>query len=110
MEMQASLRAENIEESHGLDAALKWHKAAATTSETLTELQGKLLTAVDYKASTKDGHRKALRELLAYLKNPEAAPKDVTLSVANVFIDQWITQQGYAYNTIGDRLACLSVL
>ena len=95
------------ERLHGTDKALKWHRAAITTSDTLNDLMGQWLGVSDYKESTKAGHRKALSEVLAFVKNEHAVPADITRKVALGFIDTDLTQRGLAHVTIGDRLISL---
>lgn len=94
---------------HGAAKALQWHRTASTTSDTLSELIDQWLALCDYITSTKEGHRKALSEVLAFLGEPRAVPGDVTQRVAMAFIDRDLTQRGLAYNTISDRLASLGV-
>jgi site-specific recombinase XerD len=100
-------RAEALEALYGHEKALQWYRKATTTGETLKELQERWLSSSDYKESTKAGHRKALQEVLDFVKSEEARPSDVTLKVALSFIDHELTQRGLAYNTIRDRLASL---
>jgi len=95
------------ERLHGTDKAMRWHRAASTTSDTLSDLMAQWLGVSDYKESTKAGHRKALAEVLEFVKNEHAVPSDITLKVALGFIDTDLTQRGLAHATIGDRLISL---
>jgi integrase len=95
------------ERLHGSAAAVRWHRIASTTSDTLNDLMNQWLGVSEYKASTNAGHRKALSEVLAFMGNPEAVPSDVTLKTALSFIDTDLTQRGLAHATIGDRLVSL---
>ena len=48
---------------------------------------GKWMSASDYRESTKHGHRKALDEVLAFVDNELALPKDVTRETALAYVD-----------------------
>jgi integrase len=61
----------------------------------------------DYKPSTKAGHRKALSEVLSFIKNEYATPSAITRNVAMSFLDNDLTQRGLAHTTIRDRLISL---
>ena len=100
-------KAEEVERLYGTEKATRWYKAAATTTDTLSELMDGWMEVSDYKASTKSGHRKALSEVLGFLKNDSAVPSDVTRKVAMAFIDNDLTKRGLAHNTIRDRLVSL---
>lgn len=102
-------KAEELERLYGTDKAKRWFKAATTTSETLAELMDKWLHDSDYKASTNAGHRKALAEVLAFMKNDHAAPAEVTRKLAMAYIDTDLTQRSpaLAHSTIRDRLVSL---
>lgn len=102
-------KASELERLHGIENAHRWHRTASITSDTLSELIEQWLKSCDYITSTKEGHRKALAEVLAFLGNDLAVPSDVTQKVAMAFIDGDLTQRGLAYNTISDRLASLGV-
>jgi integrase len=98
-------KAKEIERLNGEARASKWFKSATRTNETLTDLLDRWLDSTDYKESTKEGHRKALRDLLSYLEDEDATPADVTRKTAIAYIDNDLTQKGYAHTTIRDRLA-----
>jgi integrase len=100
-------KAEELEALFGTEKARRWYKAAATTSDTLSELMDGWMQASDYKASTKAGHRKALAEVVAFIKNEHATPADVTRKVAMAYIDTDLTQRKLAHTTIRDRLVSL---
>ena len=102
-------KAEEMERLYGTEKASRWYKAATTTTDTLPELMDKWLHVSDYKASTNAGHRKALAEVLAFVKNDHAAPADVTRKLAMSYIDNDLTQRGpaLAHSTIRDRLVSL---
>lgn len=85
-------KAEEMERLYGTEKASRWYKAATTTTDTLPELMDKWLHVSDYKASTNAGHRKALAEVLAFVKNDHAAPADVTRKLAMSNIDNDLTQ------------------
>lgn len=95
------------ERLHGTAKAVKWHRAAITTSDTLSDLMAQRLAVSDYRESTKAGHRKALSEVLLFVENDHAVPADITLKVALKFLDTDLTQRGLAHATIGDRLISL---
>jgi integrase len=99
--------AEQIERLYGSERANRWYRAATTTTDTLSDLMDKWLSVSDYKASTNSGHRKALAEVLAFLKNDHAVPSDVTRKVALKYLDDDLTKRGLSYNTLRDRLASL---
>lgn len=107
LESVAVDRAERLEALYGHDKALEWYRKATATGDTLKDLQDRWLSASDYRESTKSGHRKALAEVLAYLRNEEARPGDITLRMAVGYIDHELTQRGLAYHTIRDRLVSL---
>jgi hypothetical protein len=100
-------QAETIERLYGPERAHRWYRAATTTTDTLNDLMDSWLSASDYKASTNAGHRKALGEVLSFLKNDHAVPSDVTRKVAIKYIDSDLTQRGLSYNTMRDRLVSL---
>lgn len=100
-------KAEQLERLYGEDKAKRWYKAATTTTDTLSELMDAWLSVSDYKESTKAGHRKALSEVLAFVKDEHATPADITQRTAMSFIDTDLTQRGLAHATIGDRLISL---
>ena len=100
-------KAEEVERLYGTEKAIRWHKAATTTTNTLSELVEAWLNASDYVESTKSGHRKALSEVLAFVKNEHATPSDITRKVAMSFIDTDLTQRDLAHSTIRDRLISL---
>lgn len=107
LELVASDHAEKLEALFGHEHALKWFRKATATGDTLKDLQDRWLDSADYKESTKAGHRKALAEVLEYLRNDDARPGDVTLQVAVAFIDHHLTARGLAHTTIRDRLVSL---
>lgn len=100
-------KTKEIERLNGEARATKWFKSATRTSDSLTELLERWLSNTDYKESTKEGHRKALRDLLSYLNNADATPADVDRKVALAYIDNDLTKQDYAHSTIRDRLVSL---
>lgn len=100
-------KSRELERLHGTDKASRWFKAATTTGDTLADLMDRWLKVSDYKASTNDGHRKALSDVLQFVGNEHAAPGDIDPKKAIAFIDTDLTQRGLAYNTIRDRLASL---
>lgn len=99
--------AEKLEALYGREQATKWYRKATVTGDTLKDLQDRWLAASDYKESTKSGHRKALAEVLEYIRNEEARPADISIRTATGFIDHELTQRGLAGNTIRDRLVSL---
>ena len=103
----ATSRAEQLEQLYGHDRAAKWYRVATNTDDTLKELMGQWMAASDYRASTKHGHRKALDEVLTFINNEEALPKDVTRKTALAYIDNDLTQRSLSHNTIRDRLVSL---
>lgn len=107
MELATSDFAEQVERLHGTERAIRWHRAATAVGETLAQLQERWLSGADYKESTKAGHRKALKEVLEFLRNDDAMPNEVTLKVAVRYIDTDLTQRGLAHATIRDRLVSL---
>lgn len=102
-------KAEEIERLYGTEKAKRWYKAATTTTDTLSDLMDTWLNASDYKASTNAGHRKALAEVLEFLKNDHAVPADVTRKVAIAYLDTDLTKRSpaLAHSTIRDRLVSL---
>lgn len=106
-EMVTLDRAESLERLVGTEKARKWYRAATQDDETLSELMDKWLSVSDYKESTKAGHRKALDEVLGFVKDKEAHPSDVGRKVAMNYIDDDLTQRGLAHSTIRDRLVSL---
>jgi integrase len=100
-------KAEEVERLYGTEKATRWYKAASTTADTLNELVEAWLKVSDYKESTKSGHRKALSEVVAFVKNDHAVPSDITRKVAMSFIDTDLTQRDLAHSTIRDRLISL---
>lgn len=100
-------KAVEVEGLFGAEKARRWYKAATTTTDTLPELMDGWMKASDYKESTKAGHRKALAEVLGFLKNDHATPGDVTRKVAVAYIDADLTERGLSHNTIRDRLVSL---
>jgi integrase len=100
-------KAEEVERLYGTEKASRWYKAATTTTDTLKELMDGWMRVSDYKESTKAGHRKALSEVLEFVKNEHAAPADVTRTVAISYLDTDLTQKGLAHSTIRDRLVSL---
>jgi integrase len=107
VEGYAANRAEVIERLHGVERAGRWFRAATVVGENLSELQAHWLAGADYKESTKAGHRKALKEVLEYLRKDDAMPSEVTLKVAVRYIDTDLIQRGLAHATIRDRLVSL---
>jgi integrase len=107
IESVAVSQAERLEVLYGFDHAQKWYRKATATGETLTDLHDRWLASSDYKESTKAGHRKALKEVLEYLRNEDARPGDVSLKVAVAFIDHELTKRSLAHTTIRDRLVSL---
>lgn len=107
IEMAVSDHAERIERLHGAERASRWFRTATATGENLREQQDRWLSASDYKESTKAGHRKALRDLLTFMRNEDAQPRDVNLQVAIAYIDDDLTQRNLAHATIRDRLVSL---
>jgi integrase len=102
-------RAWELQALHGDEMASRWLKAAVapSTEGTLAGLMDTWLKVSEFKASTNSAHRKALAEVLAYLKNDHAVPADVTLLLAVAYIDNDLTQRRLAHNTIRDRLVSL---
>jgi integrase len=100
-------KAEEIERLYGTEKASRWYKAAKTTTSTLSELMDGWMDVSDYKPSTKAGHRKALSEVLSFIKNEYATPSAITRNVAMSFLDNDLTQRGLAHTTIRDRLISL---
>lgn len=96
-----------VERLFGSERAQKFYRAATTTTDTLSDLMDKWLSVSDYKSSTNAGHRKALAEVLAFIKNDHAVPSDVTRRVAIKYIDDDLTQRGLSHNTMRDRLVSL---
>lgn len=107
LSMQATDMAAEVERLYGFEKAKKWYRTATVLTESLSELMTKYLDNSDYKESTKHGHRKALDDVLSYLRDPDAHPQDVTRKVAIKFIDEELTQKNLAHNTIRDRLVSL---
>jgi integrase len=107
LELVAVDHAEKLEALYGHEHALKWFRKATATGDSLKDLQDRWLDSSDYKESTKAGHRKALAEVLEYLRNEDARPADVTLQVAVAYIDHHLTARGLAHTTIRDRLVSL---
>lgn len=107
LEIVASDLAERMEHLHGTERAIRWYRAATASGENLKELHDRWLSVSDYKESTKAGHRKALQEVLTYLRNEEARPEDVTQKVAIAYIDHDLMTRGLAHATIRDRLVSL---
>lgn len=105
--MLLSEKAEQVEALYGHEKAKKWYRAASTDIEELSSLMDNWMSVSDYKASTKAGHRKALAEVLGFLRDPHAIPADVTRKVAISYIDNELTQRGLAHTTIRDRLVSL---
>ena len=102
-------KAEQLERLYGTEKAKRWFKAATTTTDTLPELMDAWLNVSDYKASTNAGHRKALAEVLGFLKNDHATPADVTRKLAMAYLDNDLTKRdpALAHSTIRDRLVSL---
>lgn len=100
-------KAEQLEQLYGTDHAKRWYKAATATTDTLDELMDKWMGVSDYRASTQAGHRKALAEVLGFLRNDHARPADVTRKLAVSYIDTDLTQRGLSHSTIRDRLVSL---
>ena len=100
-------KAEEIERLYGTEKASRWYKAATTTTSTLSELMDGWMDVSDYKPSTKAGHRKALSEVLSFIKNEYATPSAITRNVAMSYLDNDLTQRGLAHTTIRDRLISL---
>jgi integrase len=107
MTLLATDKAAEVEKLYGFEKAKKWYRSATVTTETLSELMTKYLENSDYKESTKHGHKKALEDVLGYLKDPEAHPQDITRKAAIKYIDEDLTQRRLAHNTIRDRLVSL---
>ncbi len=106
-ELVAADHAEKLEQLYGHEKARRWFRAATTTDKTLAELQADWLNGSDYKESTKAGHRKALGEVLAFMRNEDAHPADVTRKIAMDYIDTDLSQRGLAHATMRDRLVSL---
>lgn len=100
-------KAEQLEQLYGTEHAKRWYRAATATTDTLEELMNKWMEVSDYKASTQAGHRKALAEVLVFLRNDHARPVDVTRKLAVSYIDTDLTQRELSHNTIRDRLVSL---
>lgn len=107
LEMAISDHAERIERLHGVERASRWFRTATATGDNLRELQDRWLSASDYKESTKAGHRKALQDVLTFMRSEDAQPRDVSLQVAIAYIDNDLTQRNLAHATIRDRLVSL---
>jgi integrase len=108
LELVASDKAEQIEQLYGLARAKRWYNAATRTSATLSELMDQWLDANDYRESTNLGHRKALGELLEFVKDPEAHPEDITRKLAILYIETDLTQRDLHHSTVGDKLRSLA--
>lgn len=107
LEIAASDLAERMERLHGTERASRWYRVATASGENLKELHERWLSVSDYKESTKAGHRKALQEVLTFMRNDESRPEDVTQKVAVTYIDQDLMERGLAHSTIRDRLVSL---
>jgi integrase len=107
LEIAASDLAERMERLHGTERARRWYRMATASGENLKELHDRWLSVSDYKESTKAGHRKALQEVLTFMRNEEARPEDVTQKVAINYIDHDLMGRGLAHATIRDRLVSL---
>lgn len=107
LELVASDIAEKVESLHGTPRAVKWLKAATATEDSLDALMGQWLGANDYRESTNAGHRKALADLLAFLEDPEARPRDVTQKTAARYVDAMVGSKTLAAATMRDRLVTL---
>lgn len=107
LEIAASDLAERMERLHGTERARRWYRMATASGENLKELHDRWLSVSDYKESTKAGHRKALQEVLTFIRNEEARPEDVTQKVAINYIDHDLMGRGLAHATIRDRLVSL---
>jgi integrase len=105
--LRAVTKAEQVEQLYGFEKAKKWYRTATVTADTLAELMDKYLGLSDFRASTKSGHKKALTDVLEFLKDPEAHAGDITKTVAISYIDKGLTQAGLAHTTIRDRLVSL---
>lgn len=103
----AADHAETLEQLYGTAHAKRWFRTATTNAETLSELMDRWLSGKDVRESTKLGHRKALKEVLAFAKNEHAYPSDIDAALALRFIDNDLTTRGLAANTISDRLVSL---
>lgn len=108
LEDMAVTKAEQIEERHDYARAKKWLRAAVDTDDTLRELHSKWLEASDFRGSTQHGYKLALTELLAFIGDEDARPREITRAAAIRYIEGALTQRGLAYNTIRDRLAALT--
>jgi integrase len=100
-------RAVEVERLYGPEKAQRWYRVATTTSDTLADLMDKWLAVSDYKESTNLGHRKALGEVLEYLKNPDAHPEDIDRKRAVSYIAEDLVSRGLAHSTIRDKLNSL---
>lgn len=107
VEMVTLDHAEQLERLYGHDKARRWYRTATSSDETLTQLMERWLAGSDYRESTKYGHRKALKEVLAYMGKDDAYPNDITLETAITYIDKNLTQRSLAHSTIRDRLVSL---
>lgn len=107
IESVAVERAEQLEALYGHEKALQWFRKATAAGDTIKDLHDRWLASSDYKESTKAGHRKALAEVLEFIRNEEARPGDITRKTATSFIDHELTKRGLAHNTIRDRLVSL---
>lgn len=107
VEMVTLDHAEQLERLYGPDKARRWYRTATSSDETLTQLMERWLGGSDYRESTKYGHRKALKEVLAFMGKEDAYPNDITLNTVIAYIDTDLTQRGLAHSTIRDRLVSL---
>lgn len=107
VELVAVTQAESIERLYGTAVAQRWFRTATSDAETLSELMDRWLGGRDFKESTKMGHRKALNEVLDFVKNKDAYPSDITHEQVLRYIDDDLMQRGLAAHTIRDRLVSL---
>lgn len=107
LEQVASDMADKVEALHGTARAVKWFRSATATDDSLRDLMDKWVAASDYRESTKAGHRKALVDLLVFLEDEDARPRDVTKKTAARYVEAVTESKTLAHTTIRDRLVSL---
>lgn len=108
LELLAVDDAEKLHEATGsLEKARAWYQLATVDGKSLTELLDEWLDSSEYKAHTKDKHRKAFEEFKVFMGG-DCLPSAVTDKVALDYVDDHLRPQKLANRTKSGKLMSLS--
>lgn len=111
LELVAFSKAEEIEAKTGRRAAERWLQAATTEAKTLDELIEQWLAGATYTEQTKATYRRVfgdLRALLGLTDDEHVFAEDITDTIAVRYVADYLPAQGYAPQSIANRVGALS--